>query len=185
MSEEMQELNELDVLKARATKMGLKFSPNIGVETLRTKIENALNGTKEEEQPKEEPTVSKAVKDNQLRSQLRKDALKLIRIRVTDLDPKKKDLPGEILCAANEFVGTVKRYVPYNGEPWHVEQIILNMMQDRKFLSIKTVKKRGEEMSIEKKWVKEYAIEILEPLTKEELAKLANAQAAAGSVQND
>lgn len=178
-----EELNELDVLKARATQMGIKFSPNIGVETLRTKIEKTLSGEKEDEE--EGKALSKVEEENLLRKKLRKEALKLVRIRVTDLDPKKKDLPGEILCAANEYIGTVKRYVPYNGEPWHVEQIILNMMRDKKFLNIKTVKTKGDAVAIDKKWVNEYAIEILPELTKEELQKLAAAQAAAGSVQNN
>lgn len=176
-----EEIAEIDVLKERADKMGLKYSPNIGLETLRTKIEKALNGDNNDPDEEKEGRLSV----EKLRAKLRREALKLIRIRVTDLDPKKKDLPGEILCAANEYIGTVKRYVPYNGEPWHVEQVILDMMKDREFLSIKTVKTRGQEVTIEKKWVKEYAIEIMPPLTKEELAKLAAAQAAAGSVQNN
>ena len=180
-----EELKEIDVLKERANQMGLKYSPNIGLETLRTKIEKALSGAENDSNEEEERQLSKVERDNKLRAKLRKEALKLIRIRVTDLDPKKKDLPGEILCVANEYVGTIKRYVPYNGEPWHVEQMILDMMKDREFLSIKTVKTRGQEVSIEKKWVKEYAIEILPPLNKEEISKLAAAQAAAGSVQNN
>lgn len=171
-----EELNELDVLKARATQMGMKFSPNIGLETLRTKINEALQGKGNEETKPEDI--------NAKRNKLRKEALKLIRIRVTDLDPKKKDLPGEILCVANEYIGTVRRYVPYNGEPWHVEQCLLNMMKDREFLNIKTTRSKGDAVVIEKKWVKEYAIEILPPLTKEEIKQLAAAQAAAGSVQN-
>lgn len=176
-----EEIKEIDVLKERADKMGLKYSPNIGLETLRTKIEKALNGDSNDSDEEKEGRMS----IDKLRAKLRKEALKLIRIRVTDLDPKKKDLPGEILCAANEYIGTVKRYVPYNGEPWHVEQVILDMMKDREFLLIKTVKTRGNEVTQEKKWVKEYAIEIMPPLTKEAIAKLAAAQAAAGSVQNN
>lgn len=180
-----EEIKEIDVLKERADKMGLKYSPNIGLETLRTKIEKALNGDNNGSDEEKEGRLSVEEQKNRLRAKLRKEALKLIRIRVTDLDPKKKDLPGEILCAANEYIGTVKRYVPYNGEPWHVEQVILDMMRDREFLNIKTVKTRGQEVTIEKKWVKEYAIEIMPPLSKEEIAKLAAAQAAAGSVQNN
>ena len=175
-----EEMNELEVLKARASQMGLKYSPNIGVETLRTKIENALNGTKENKDEEKREAVLSA---NAKRNKLRREALKLVRIRVTDLDPKKKDLPGEILCVANKYIGAVKRYVPYNGEPWHVEQCILDMMKDREFLMIRTVKGKGDMNTVEKKWVKEYALEILPELTKEELNKLAAAQAAAGSVK--
>lgn len=178
----MSELNELDLLKARAAQMGIKHSPNIGVETLREKIEAKLNGENinDPDEKEEGQLLSKNEQFNQLRNQLRKDALKLIRIRVTDLDPKKKDLPGEILCCANEFIGSVKRYVPYNGEPWHVERCILDMMKDKEFLNLKSTKGKGDAVQIEKKWVKEYAIEILPELTKEELEKLAAAQAAAG-----
>ena len=180
----MSELNELDVLKARATQMGIKFSPNIGVETLRARIENKLNGVNDDTDEEEKGRVQ-VESVNDMRGNLRKEALKLVRIRVTDLDPKKKDLPGEILTVANEYIGTVKRYVPYNGEPWHVEKVIYDMMKDREFLNIKTTKTRNDGISMEKKWVKEYAIEVLPELTKEELDKLAAAQAASGSVQID
>ena len=177
----MSETNELDLLKARAAQMGIKHSPNIGIETLKQKIDEVLNGGSNDSIEEEEGRVlSKREYLNQYRNTLRKEALKLVRIRVTDLDPKKKDLPGEILCCANEFIGSVKRYVPYNGEPWHVEQCILNMMRDKEFLNIKTTKGKNDAVQVDKKWVKEYAIEILPELSKEELTKLAAAQAAAG-----
>ena len=178
----MSEINELELLKARAAQMGIKHSPNIGVDTLREKIEAKLNGGNPDDtdEKEERQLLSKTEILNQFRNDLRKEALKLVRIRVTDLDPKKKDLPGEILCCANEFIGSVKRYVPYNGEPWHVEQCILDTMKDKEFLNIRTTKGRNNVEQIEKKWVKEYAIEILPELTKEELEKLAAAQAAAG-----
>lgn len=177
----MSEQNELELLKNRAAQMGIKHSPNIGIETLRQKIEDKLNGVENDSSEEEEGRMlSKTEKLNLFRNELRRKALKLVRIRVTDLDPKKKDLPGEILCCANEYIGSVKRYVPYNGEPWHVEQCILDMMKDKEFLNLKTTRGKNDAVQIDKKWVKEYAIEILPELTQEELTKLAAAQAAAG-----
>lgn len=174
----MSETNEFELLKARANQMGITYSPNIGLETLKQKIEDKLNGGHHDSEKKE--GMSQEERTNEMRNKLRKEALKLVRIRVTNLDPKKKDLPGEILCCANEYIGSIKRYVPYNGEPWHVEQCILDLMRDKEFLNLKTVKDKRDGVQIDKKWVKEYAIEILPELSKEELEKLAAAQAASG-----
>lgn len=189
--------DELTLLKKRATQMGISFSPNIGIETLKKKIndrlegisaaeiENAYSESDFSEKPVRELTA--AEKRNAEKKRLRLEALKLVRIRVTCLNPQKKDLQGEILTVANEIVGTVRRYVPFNGQPWHVEQILFDMMKSRKFLDIRTTRdpKNNSAMIVKKVFVPEFAIEVLPPLTKEELQKLAANQAAAGSIDND
>ena len=57
------------------------------------------------------------------------------------------------------------------------------MLQEKKFLQITTVrdKRTGTTRPVTKE-VREFAIEILPPLTQEELRELATAQIAAGSI---
>ena len=117
----------------------------------------------------------------ELRKQIRDENLKLIRLRITNLDPKKKDLPGEIFTVANSFLGTVRKYVPFGEQTdngYHVPYCIYKMMRNRKFLSIKVKKLNGRE-HIEQQWVREFALDVLPPLTATEIAQLATAQQAA------
>lgn len=194
-----QELNDLPApdrlahLKQKATMMGIPFSNNISVETLSARIEEKLSskGVTSEDAPELNPLegdVAGAVPTRQLseREIQKRDQLALIRVRITNMNPHKGDLPGEIFCVANEVIGEVKKYIPYNeaGEDgWHVPKILLTMLQEKKYLHIKIVKDKrtGTTRPIES-WAREFAIEVLPPLTKEELRTLAAAQIAAGTV---
>lgn len=185
--------DELTVLKQRAKLMNISFSNNISLEKLRQKIADAQEG-KESEPEQEEPEVNpledkeKApVKETeaQMRQRIRLEQTRLIRVRIQNLDPKKKDLPGEIITVANEYMGTIRKFVPFgeatdNG--YHIPYCIYEFLKNRKFLSIR-VSNKGKK--IEQMWVREFAIEELPPLTQEDLDKLAAAQTAAGSTNND
>lgn len=182
MAETDNQLDELTLLKRRADQLGITYSNNIGVDKLREKVNAAIEG--EDTQS----AIDKAKADNDkqaLRQALIKDAKKLIRLRIVDLDPKKKDCPGEILSVGNRWVGTIRRYVPYgdvteNG--WHVENILYKFMKNRKFQSITTKKNSKGQMVVEERWVPEYSLTVLPPLTQKELNELAQAQQARGSI---
>ena len=76
-----------------------------------------------------------------------------------------------------------KKYVPFNADDgWHVPNIIYETMKERQcqvFTSSKT--KNGVTMR-QGKLIKEFAIEVLPPLTEEELKDLAQRQALAQSI---
>ncbi|QWY83761.1 hypothetical protein [Rhizobium phage RHph_X3_15] len=195
---DLQMPSELDMLKSRARVMGIPFSNNIGVEALKERIQAKLDGEKEAApEPEESPDPSllgsslegtapeKPETPAQMRARIRAENLKLVRLRITNLDPKKKDLPGEIFTVANELLGTIRKFVPFgeatdNG--YHVPNVIYKMMKRRKFLQIKVKKVQGKEV-IETQWVREFALEELPQLTRPEIDKLAAAQAAAGGVE--
>lgn len=190
--EQVQEFSELDLLKQRASLLGVKFSNNIGVEALKARIAEAQAPKAEDKEPAElnplagDVAGAKPAGQKSFRQQLIDEATKLIRLRITNLDPKKKDLPGEILTVANEYIGTIRKYIPYGevtDEGWHVPYCLYQMMKDRKFLDIKLRKdRRTGTTHTEQRWVSEYSLEVLDPLTPEELKQLATAQLAAGSV---
>ena len=179
-------LDELTLLKQRAQTLGIKFHPSIGLEALRSKVNGAITGEEEAEPADDvavaavEPVVETKV---QLRNRLRKEAAKLVRIRITCMNPNKKEWKGEVFTASNSMVGTFRKFVPFNVEDgWHVPQILLNMIKARQFQTFYTVKNdRG--VAIRKgKLVPEFAIEVLPPLTEKELTELARRQAMSGSV---
>lgn len=204
-ADDLPQVDELTMLKQRATLMGVKFSNNIGLDALKKKIEDHQSGEASAEAEAEvaapavnplaqagedtaaaEAPVAKhpVAKQMTLRQMLMEEQMKLVRIRVQNLDPKKKDMPGEVFTVANEYIGTVRKYVPY-GEAtdggYHVPFCIYQMLKDRKFLNIRTGKDRRGQVKVEQGWAREFSIEVLEPLTTQELHTLAQAQIAAGS----
>lgn len=177
--------SELDLLKDRARMMGITFSNNIGVESLRQKVEAKMNGEPEKKEATVNPleTAAPKAKVMTLREELLLTAMKLVRIRITNLDPRKKDLPGEIFTVANEYIGNVRKYIPYgeqSDEGYHVPNCIYEQLVNRKFLSIRTIKDpRTGVPTVQTTWAKEFAINVLPQLTRVELDKLAAAQKAA------
>lgn len=210
MTPEQREKAELESLRARARAMGMNISGNISLSTLKLKIaerqaqdeKNAELATAQAPNPfgetpaaapvdaaEEKPEVMTQRADEtveELRARLIAENMRLVRVRITNMDPKKSTLPGEVLTVANEFLGSIKKFIPYGeqtDEGFHVPYVLFKLLDKRRFLNIRTRKdpRTGGEI-VESTWVKEFAIEVLPPLTADELKKLATAQIAAGSV---
>lgn len=130
--------------------------------------------------------MTKAERDQEIRVRLHRECMKLIRCRITNLNPMKKDLPGEIFVVGNKYLGTVKKFIPYGeatDDGYHIPKILYDELVARKFQQINVKKdKRTNTNFVSTRWVREFAIEVLPSLTKEELERLAKAQMAAGSV---
>ena len=174
---------ELENLKIRAEKLGVKFHPSISADKLREKIKAAQ--AEGEGSVGEQPEVKSATDTDEespaaKKLHLKREGLKLVRVRITCMNPTKKEWEGEIFTVSNNAVGTVKRYVPYNVEDgWHVEQILLNQLRERQCQIFVTDKdSRGNKIR-KGKLIREFAIEVLDPLTEEELRDLAQRQAMA------
>lgn len=194
-NETQQTPSELDVLKERARLIGVEFSNNIGIDTLRERINAKLEGkTETQEEAKSEDQVNaltgkaSSTKTPSLRQYLYNEQMKLIRIRIQCLDDKKKDLRGEIVTVANEHLGTVSKLIPFgeateNG--YHVPYCIYKELKARKFLQIRTRKDARGNITVETGYVREFAIEVLDPLTDAELKELARAQEASGRLKDD
>lgn len=180
--------DEIVSLKKRADLMGISYHPSIGVEKLRDKIAVALNPStaKEEEKEKEAPVAVPVVEketDGQRRLRKKKEASELIRIRVTCMNPAKKEWAGEIFTVSNATVGTFKKYIPFNAdEGWHVPRIIYNQLVARQCQVFVNKKDGRGNTSRTGKLIKEFAIEVMPQLTPEELHDLAQRQAMANSI---
>jgi hypothetical protein len=186
---------ELQMLKERAKLMGIVFSNNISVETLKLKIAEKMDGPSDDKAPAADETLpanplagdTAPGKRKTLRQHLHDENMKLVRVRIQCLDPKKANLPGELLCVANEYLGNIKKFIPY-GEAtdggYHIPMILFKTLEARRFLNIRTIKdKRTGATTPVTSWNKEFAIEVLPQLTEKELSQLATAQIAAGSVE--
>jgi hypothetical protein len=198
--------SELSMLKERADVMGIKYHPNIGLDKLKAKIEEVQNPPENPEVIKpdmgltpdpyaahrgeESATIAAAARvqgDNtlipgkvqtpaQLQAKRRKDALRLVRIRVSNMNPLKGNMKGEILSVGNSELGMVKKFIPFNAEQgWHVPNILLEELRNRKFMSHYEVK-IGNKKHKRHKLIPEYSIELMEPLTAKELDELKQRQ---------
>lgn len=193
--------DELALLKSRADLMGLTYHPSIGLDKLRDKVLSAQNGdqqsakgdssdSSDDDEPakpgKAKPVVAVPAVESttERRHRLKREATKLVRIRVTCMNPAKKEWDGEIFTAGNAGIGSVKKFVPFNAEDgWHVPHIIFQVMKDRMCqIFISASDERGNKIR-KGKLIREFAIEIMDPLTEDELAELAARQAATKSIE--
>jgi hypothetical protein len=198
MSEQIQDPNtetesnpteELAVLKERAKMLGISHGNNIGLESLRKKVNDKLNGVSETET--EDPTSvgpirekTKAEKEQELRTHLIKESMALVRCKIYNLNPDKRDLKGEIITVANKYIGKVQKFIPFGEETdngYHIPKVLYDDLIQRQYQDIRSKEKNGK-VEIIRRMAPEYNIVVLDPLTPEELAELALKQAAAERV---
>ena len=175
--------DELDALKARANLLGVKFHPSISLEKLREKVNAAVTSEGEAEEAPNTPSETKEETIGEKRKRLKTEALKLIRIRLTCLNPAKKEWEGEIITVGNSLIGSVKKFVPFNADDgWHVPHVIYQHLKERQCQIFQTATDARGNKVRKGKLIKEFAIEVLPPLTKEELEELARRQAMAKAI---
>ena len=111
-------------------------------------------------------------------------AMKLTRIVVTPNDPTMVNYPGLIFTVGATGLNNgrmVKKFVPFNNEEgWHVPQIILNQIRNAEMQKFKTVTRANGEKVLEPYLTKKFNVQILDPLTPEELKRVAAANKIAG-----
>lgn len=184
--------DELELLKERARTLGVPFTNNIRLDTLRQRVQAKLDGSDAEadadaaDEPEAAPKApaarrkTKAEIEQEVRTTLNETCMKLVRCRVHCLNPMKNDLTGEFFTVANKFIGTVTRFIPF-GLDWHIEQVLFDDLKARQYQHVASREKNGK-IDIIARLVPEYNIETLDALTEDELAELALKQAAAERV---
>lgn len=171
--------DELETLKGRADKLGIKYHPSISVDKLRDRISETLEGKEEEPEKEKDPVVGKET-ENEFRLRKRKEANKLVRVQITCMNPTKSEWEGEVFTTGNSYIGTFSKYVPFNVE-WHVPQVILKQIKQRQcqvFISKRSSRGQTERVG---KVIKEFNVAELEPLTEQELTELRRRQAMANN----
>ena len=179
-------------VRDHADELGVKYHHNASDETIQKLIDAHLAAGKEAKPTKKVEGGLNLLPEEQCKpmdreqfrrkyrsaAALRQDAARLIRCRITCMNPAKKDWPGEIFSVGSAKLGTFKKFVPFNSpEPYHIPKIIYDMMVDKKCTVFYTEQdKRGNKIR-KGRLVNEFAIEVLPPLTKEELSDLARQQA--------
>lgn len=181
-----------DALVAKATMLGVEFHPKLSSDKLAERIREHVA---KEAAPKtdltklvveaKEPTKAevKAEKETDLQKRLRlkREASELVRIILTCKNPLKADHGGQVFSVGNSNIGHFTKYVPFeNQEGWHVPRIILQLIKDSEYQHhYKDPKNPNVTLS---KRAKEFVVDILDPLTTQELHDLAQRQAMSGSI---
>lgn len=188
--------DELDFLKDTARQLGIKFSNNIGIEALSEKIslhqaelaaqeKAAAEAQQAQQQPEPKSALSKNAHAAQLRRVLQAEALKLVRVRINNLDPKKNELKGEIITVGNDYVGTIKKMVPFGKATdggYHIPMILYKYLKNKQYLVVRsTTHPVTKQITTETSWEREYSVEILDPLTEAQMKTLAQKQLAANT----
>lgn len=170
---------ELESLRSRAKLAGIKHHPNMGLEKLRELVNKDLGKAEEVAPVQANTTRLTAAQMLTIRNErVRKDATKLIRVRVTNMNPNKSKHKGEVFTASNSAIGTCRKFVPFHtGEPWFIPQIILNMMAERTYTQWYDTKDDKGRETKKSRQAKEFAIVPVEDITPKELKDLADQQA--------
>jgi len=200
---------ELKTLRERAKLMGLKHHHKAGLEKMRILVNNALEAAEnpkpsddiaeaKEELKSAKTTVEMPLTNKQRRQRAAKAipikdvgkmtnkeaASRLVRIRVNCMNPDKTEWEGQIFSVGNSKY-SFKKYVPFNNdEGWYVPNMIYQHLKERKCQIFRTQKDdRGNKTRVGT-LIHEFAVELMDPLTPEELKALAQRQAmTAGSSQ--
>ena len=163
-------MTELESVKEIATNMGIKVGNIKDVDKIKAMIE-------EKRSPIETEAPEIQLDKRQRYSKVRKEATKLVRVRITPMSPFERQLDNTLVEVGNKAV-KIKRVVPFN-EVWHVEAMVLKALQGRKF---RTKKERVDPQTrrkiYENVFSASYGIEILPALTAEELKELSADQRA-------
>lgn len=196
------------LLEEEAKSLNVRFNPKISSEKLQARIADKKNGVPDAV-PKSKPAEPKDSKyDNvdfsgpspedisnarvgnndlpetsaQRRMRLYKDAARLVRVRVTCMNPNKRDYRGEFIAAGNGLIGIFRKFVQF-GVPYHVPYIIYQYMRDKQYQMFVTVQDKYGNDIRKGQLVNEFAIEVLPMLTEEERKALATEQARTGRIE--
>ena len=174
-------------LKKQADRLGISYKSNTSIATLQKAIAEKLDapiGREDSGEAQVTAPVGSGAKSKSV-SAYQDEALKLVRVIITPMEATKAaNLENEMFCAGNSVVGTVKRVVTF-GEPWHVEQILLNTIKEKKYQMFVTKKNAQGVTLTSAKLVPAYSIAYLDPLTEEEIDALADRQIRTRSLEDE
>lgn len=186
----------LSDLKKQADLLGINYPNNANIAKMVDLIDTHMAKIKEEGNKREINNITAksgavTLYNGKTLRDLQDEAFKLIRIKLTVNNPNKINRDGQWITAGNSKVGVIKRYIPFKPEfyenGWHVEAIILERLKQMKHQRFPKSKDSGNTAMDDYRkasLVNDFSIEILPPLTKEELEELANQQARTGSLKD-
>ena len=171
--------DNLTLLKERADKLGLKYSPNIGAATLQERVNEATIALSEK--PKEQVTLAENEAQRLMRK--KKEAEALVRVQVTCSDPTMKKRKGTYIMGSNNLVGTIRKFIEFN-KPWMMPRMLVNVMKESKYQAwVEGDTKFGITQMVSS-MENRYAITELPPITPKELEIIRERQSITQSLKD-
>jgi hypothetical protein len=130
------------------------------------------------------------IEDVSLRRQvIRAQALRLVRVKIQNLDPGDAVLSGGIISLQNKYTGKVAKYIPYGEESengYHIPWMIYEHLKQWRF-PLRKEQKGGRfgVKTYKTVMVPKFSVELLPALTLSELKELANHQRASQSLDTN
>lgn len=176
--------NELDLeaIRAKAKELGVPVHPAQKAETIQANIDRFLvEAASGVTLPAvaAEPLASVPAVETEAEelARLQAEALALIPVTVTSMDPADAGLTAAIISVGNAKLGQITKAIPF-GYKWYMPKILLEDMEERTFMRHAMVPVPGSGMErLETAHIKKYAIQRHPMPTQEELEQLAKAQA--------
>lgn len=189
---------EVALLRERCDLIGIKYAPATGAKKLTALLAAATSDTPPESIEEQAPVVTEVPPSTLIASdpkylppevtetagaraaRLRHEANLLVRVIVANMNPEKREWSGEVYSVGNSVVGQVKKFVPFNNDAgWHIPQIILNHLQEKQCqIWVNQKNARGETVRVGR-LINELNVQILPPLSYDELKSLGQRQAMA------
>lgn len=178
------QVDERALLIQRANVLGINFAANISTSRLAERIATHLAGTAEEEgvaaadvpQYAERVMTAKELEDLH-RRQVIEDQTALVRVVITCMNPALSELESEMFHITNDYMSD-RRVIPF-GKPWHVSRALYNHLQGLTYQAFRTITTQFGQKKIPFE-VPAYGIQVLPPLTNEEISSIATSQHAQG-----
>lgn len=159
-------VEERDLLKARADTLGIVYAPNIPTDKLRELVNKKISNN-----------VAESAVEESEDDIARKEALRLIRVNVTVNCPTMQQRDGEIYTVSNRLVNVRKLVLFNTPEGYHIPNILYEHLLNCEFTQTYLEPRRGGGEPIRRtRKARMYNIEVLPPLTPEQLKQMATAQ---------
>ncbi len=165
------ELLDLEQVRAKAKELGIEYHPAMKAETIQYKIDEFLN--------RQPDIIQPPVKDEtpeQTEARLHREALALIPITITSMDPGDANLTGVIVSVGNRKLGQISKAIPF-GYKWYMPKILVDHLAEQQFCRNSMIPTPGGNERLHTQWLKKYAIQYHDMPTPAELKELAKAQA--------
>lgn len=191
---------KLENIKQQADAMGVKYHHRAGIEKIQFAINSHIS-KQENVEPEESLEIlpaeglglrkftgkefmTEAQYQEKQFNEIRRNAGRLVRCRIQNMNPNKKEYEGEIFSVGSAKIGTHKKFVPFNtGEPYHLPQIIFDALKEKKCSVFFNAVGRNGQKTRKSRLINEFILETLTPLTQGEIKELARRQAMAAGAE--
>jgi hypothetical protein len=162
---------DLEVVRAKAKELGVDYHPAMKAETIQFKIDEFLSSAPDIIQPPVKDETAAQRSDRRL-----KEAMALIPVTVTSMDPADTNLTAVVVSVGNKKLGQVSKAIPFCYK-WYMPRILVNAMRRKNFVRSSMVPVPGGNERLQMQTIPKYAIQEHELPTPKELAELARVQA--------